>query len=142
MAKNETESIKLNFTSRLQYLDLVYKAINEISHLFGLSDKKTRHLSIAASEAVTNAILYGNCEDANKHVHVELKVFSDRIVVVVEDEGEKAFQYDSQVHGNIENKGHFDEKGRGIFIMKMYVDKLDYGRSSPGGTRVSLTKYF
>ncbi|HRQ79130.1 MAG TPA: ATP-binding protein [Gemmatimonadaceae bacterium] len=85
-------------------------------------------LPVALTEALSNAILRGNGEDAHKEVCVRVELRDDALVVEVEDEGQgfdlEACTEDPTTPENLER-----EDGRGLFLMRALVDRVENFRS-------------
>ncbi len=104
-----------------------------------LDNKKINDLSLSIAEAASNAIKHGNKSDKNKKVHVTVKIYSDRIVITLKDEGSGFILKDVPDPTLPENL--LKDSGRGIYIMKSFSDKLEFN-FTPSGTEVILTMKF
>ena len=72
-------------------------------------------------------------------VDVKFLLHSDRIEIEVRDSG-PGFDLES-VQGDITSPEHiFDLRGRGIFIMRSFMDEVRFSRLAAGGMRVHLRK--
>lgn len=82
------------------------------------------NLRVGLSEALANAMIYGNRKDPAKRVRVEAEVTADSVAVVVRDEG-AGFDPDAvpdpTLPENLERPG-----GRGIFLLRGLMDAVDY----------------
>lgn len=87
-------------------------------------------VSVAALQAVENAIVHGNGSDVSKKVRVECGTCRGGIYVEVADEGEG---FDFGRYGNLPVDE--SERGEGIFVMKSLADRMTF---SEGGRRVRL----
>lgn len=89
----------------------------------GLSARRARfNLRVALCEALANAILYGNAEDAAKHVHVHITVTEPQFLIEVQDEGtgfDPAALADISLPHDLEALG-----GRGLFLIRQLVDDV------------------
>ena len=88
---------------------------------------------VGLTEAITNAILYGNASDPDRTVRVELLVESGRVCARVTDEGggfDPGAVPDPRLPENIP-KPH----GRGIFLMQALMDEV---RFNAAGNSVTL----
>lgn len=101
----------------------------------GYSDDFTFAVKLALEEALTNAIKHGNREDPAKHVTVRYHIDPQRIVIRVADEG-PGFDPDA-VPDCRQAERLALPSGRGIMLMKHYMDEVCYDRS---GTEVWLIK--
>jgi len=79
---------------------------------------------VGLTEALSNAMLYGNGEDPGKRVRVELFVRNCSVVARITDEG-KGFDPralpDPTDPGNLLRAG-----GRGVFLMRKLLDEVRY----------------
>lgn len=82
------------------------------------------NLRVALSEALSNAVLYGNGADVSKHVHVELSVTRTAIIARVTDEG-PGFDY-ADVPDPTTPDGLLRTDGRGIFLMRNLLDEISF----------------
>lgn len=83
---------------------------------------------VALAEALSNAIICGNGEDARKEVRVRVDVREDVVIVEVEDEGQgfdlDACTVDPTTAANLER-----EDGRGLFLMRALVERVENFRA-------------
>jgi serine/threonine-protein kinase RsbW len=97
-------------------------------------------LQVALTEALSNAIICGNGEDARKVVYVRVELRDDALVMEVEDEGQgfdlEACTEDPTTPENLER-----EDGRGLFLMRALVDHVENfrARGRDQGNVVRLT---
>ncbi|MBI5763160.1 MAG: ATP-binding protein [Planctomycetes bacterium] len=92
-------------------------------------------IKLALEEAMTNAFRHGNKCDPCKCIHVRYAITPERIEIEVGDEGE-GFCPDEVPDPTLPefiDRPH----GRGIMLMKAYLDEVTYGDN---GTRVRLVK--
>lgn len=102
------------------------------------SDGDIDDIAIALTEAVSNAMIHGNKNDARKKIVIEISQKSDRMIMTVLDEG-KGFD-PNYVDNPLLPENLLKENGRGIFILKSLMDKIDYS-SSNYNTQIKLVKY-
>jgi serine/threonine-protein kinase RsbW len=84
----------------------------------------TLNFRVGVSEALANAMIYGNARDPAKRVRVEVELGSERVSVVVRDEGpgfDPSDVPDPTLPENIESAG-----GRGIFLIRELMDEVDF----------------
>jgi serine/threonine-protein kinase RsbW len=88
---------------------------------------------VGVTEALANAILYGNRGDPRKSVRVAVAVDASAVEVEVRDEGagfDPSIVPDPTLPENIERPG-----GRGIFLIRELMDEVHYG---PPGNSVRM----
>jgi serine/threonine-protein kinase RsbW len=100
----------------------------------GLSESQTADLTIALSEALANAAIHGNQLDPERPVVVEVRVAADEQAVIdIRDSG-PGFDH-RQVEDPTTESRVLMPAGRGVYLMRHLVDRLEYNRS---GNRVRL----
>ncbi|HEY6468058.1 MAG TPA: ATP-binding protein [Candidatus Acidoferrales bacterium] len=97
---------------------------------------KESDVRTALYEAMANAVTHGNREDAKKTVRVRCRYDEAQSVsIVVSDEGQG---FDPRAVPDPTQPENLEfEHGRGIFLMKAYMDEVHYEK---GGTEVHLVK--
>ncbi len=93
---------------------------------------------VGLTEALSNAMLYGNEQDPSKRVRVEVAVGEDAITARITDEGE-GFDPES-VHDPLAPENRLRPNGRGLFYMKRFMDEIDYSFEPGRGMEVTLKK--
>ena len=79
---------------------------------------------VGLTEALSNAMLYGNRSDPHKRVRVEVSVRVEEVTARVTDQGvgfDPALVPDPTLPDNISKPG-----GRGIFLMKSLMDEVQF----------------
>lgn len=125
-------------SSRLEYLDAVHRVSEEIGRAAGLTRTQAFELSLAVREAFVNALTHGNSLDCRKKVRLTYRVEGDAVRVSVGDEG-SGFSLE-RAPDPLAPDNLTRSEGRGIFLMRNYVDELKV-RPGPGrGAVVCLLK--
>lgn len=94
------------------------------------------NVRVALTEALSNAILYGNREDVTKGVRVRATMDERALVLEVEDEG-LGFDVDACTTDPTLEQNLIKEDGRGLFLMQCLMDRVE--RFSAPGNVVRLT---
>ena len=127
--------IEVEVPSDVRYIE---KIVDLVARQCATLSFSPRHCSlnvpVALSEALSNAILRGNREDPAKHVRVRAAFDDSELVVEVTDEG-SGFDLD-RPHDPTSPEHLEDEDGRGIFLMKRLMDRVE--RFTAGGNVVRL----
>ena len=90
-------------------------------------------LRVVLSEAISNAIVRGNCEDCNKWVDVRAELGPDVISVYVTDEG-PGFD-PSTIPEPIRPEQLDEANGRGLFLIRKLVDAVQF---NPQGNSICM----
>ena len=135
-------ALRLEFPSRLDMVDFVQVLSDQIGHAIDL-DADARHwVGVSVRESVVNAIRHGNAEDATKRVVVEFRLEpSDtpaELRVRVVDQGE-GFDL-AEVGDCLAPENILKSSGRGIFLMRCFMDAFTLHRAPEGGTEVLMVK--
>ena len=99
----------------------------------GLSESQRADLAIALSEALANAAIHGNQLRSECPVSVSARVVRDEATIEIRDCG-RGFDHEHVCDPTAESKVLMPG-GRGVFLMKHLVDRIEYNRS---GNRVRL----
>lgn len=114
----------------------VEEFVNYFAKDLGLSDEKLASLLLAVTEATTNAIIHANKSDKKKMVKVEATVEKSKLIVKIIDEG-RGFD-PSKIPDPTHPENLLKDSGRGVYLMRIYMDDLKYN-VTPEGTETILT---
>lgn len=103
-----------------------------LNESYGINQERFINFHIAVSEALINAIVHGNKENALKKVLVDIFENDDSIEVVIKDEGE-GFNV-NKLPDPTESENLHKEHGRGVYIMKMLTDGYECTTGEEGTT--------
>ena len=98
-------------------------------------------IGIAVRESVINAITHGNQNDAAKRVFVEFErgaAGSRALTIRVRDQGE-GFNPDL-LASPLDPENLLKPGGRGIFLIRSFMDDVRIERAEEGGMQIQMTK--
>jgi serine/threonine-protein kinase RsbW len=104
--------------------------LKKVNHVLHLDEILFHKLMISLTEAVNNAIVHGNKSNPGKKVHVQCEVVPGWLIVLVDDQG-KGFKPDS-VGNPLKKENLLKESGRGIFLMRTLMDRVEFEGSRSG----------
>ena len=130
------EKYHLEIDSDPNNLITVEEFVNYFCKDIQLPDEKLSDVLLAVTEATTNAIIHANKLDANKRVTIDVEVIDSKMIVKVKDEGE-GFE-PAAIPDPTEPENLLKDHGRGIYLMRVYMDDLEYKRT-PTGMMTILT---
>lgn len=123
-------------------LDFVQVVSDHVGRLAGLDDDSLHWVSVAVRESVVNAIKHGNKNDENKRVVVEFTATPartpDALVIRVQDEGE-GFDPE-EVADPLAPENILKSSGRGIFLIRSFMDDVQLRRGQHRGMEVRMVK--
>ncbi len=111
----------------IRRVEAFLKKVNLTAHLDEIQMHK---MMISVTEAVNNAIIHGNKSDQTKMVRVRCEVQPGSLVVFVRDEG-RGFQPE-KVRNPLQKKNLMRENGRGVFLMRTLMDKVEFEMGASG----------
>ena len=114
----------------------VEEFVNYFAKDLGLNDDQLSVLLLAVTEATTNAIIHANKCDASKLVSIRAHIEDSKLIVNVKDEG-KGFD-PSKIPDPTEPENLLKDSGRGVYLMKVYMDDVKYN-ITPTGMETILT---
>jgi len=125
----EIESDPNNLITVEEFVNYFCKDVN-------LPDEKLTNVLLAVTEATTNAIIHANKCNKNKKVTIDASVENSKLIIKIKDEGEG---FDpSSIPDPTEPENLLKDSGRGIYLMRVYMDDLQYNRT-PSGMEFVLT---
>ena len=136
MAESRQRIIKLEIPSEMKLIYVLDALVSEIVREMGFSEEAAEQINLAVVEASTNAIKHGNKNNPDKKVSLQFCIDEDKLTVVVKDEG-KGFNPD-EVPNPLAPENLFSASGRGIFLMRVSMDEVEY---NDNGTKVRMVKY-
>jgi serine/threonine-protein kinase RsbW len=118
-------AVELDIPSDVRYIeDIVAMVTRQCAQLAYAPRQLALNIPVALTEALSNAILYGNRVRADKHVHVRAEVDRERLVVEVSDEGAGFNLETSEIDPTIP-ENLLREDGRGLFLMRHLMDSVE-----------------
>ena len=111
------------------------KLLGELNAL-NLDDSTLFEIKLALEEALINAIIHGNKRNRDLPVSIDLSVKDGSIEITVEDTG-GGFDY-RKIPNPILDENMMKMGGRGVFLIKRLMDKVQYNEA---GNRITMVKH-
>jgi serine/threonine-protein kinase RsbW len=139
---HSAHTIRLEFASVFEMVDVVQVVSDHVGRMMGLDDDGLHWLGVAVRESVINAIKHGNANDARKRVHVEVAPLEAEsppgVWIRVRDEG-PGFD-PSCLPDPLAPENLLKTSGRGIFLIRSFMDEMHVRRAAEGGMEVVMVK--
>ncbi len=136
--KQGTHRIDISLPSDMRYLDLINTMFQEIAGGFEFEKDEVEEIAMSALEAVTNAMEHGNQLDPEKNVMITIEASPGTIWFRVSDQG-PGFDY-SHLDNPLEPENLLKTRGRGVFIMRAFMDSVQFEFVPNRGMAVTLQK--
>ncbi|MEN8223313.1 MAG: ATP-binding protein [Acidobacteriota bacterium] len=130
--------ISTNFVSNLKFTEFTVFILNFLKNILKISDDDMFKIEISLREVINNAIIHGNKSDPKKRVFLDFEWENRRLKLTVTDQNTEIIDF-NEINTRINSKDVLSLNGRGILIMKSYMDKVDFSNIDTG-TRVVLEK--
>jgi serine/threonine-protein kinase RsbW len=141
MTPNGHQIIRLEFTSAFEMLDFVQVVSDHLARSVGLDDDAMHWVGVAIRESVINAIKHGNRNDASKRVFVDFETWMrdvPELSIRVRDQGEG---FDPELVANpLDPENLLKSSGRGIFLIRNFMDDVRLQRAPEGGMEIRMLK--
>ncbi len=135
----EVRELHLELGSSLDSADAAELIVQRLAEQYGFSAEQVEHLGMAARESMVNAIVHGNGYSKEKHVRFSVVVGPDRITVTVRDEG-SGFN-PTEVPDPLSRENILRGSGRGLLLIRAFVDQVDIHPAEPTGTEIVMVKF-
>ena len=135
-----TLTTQLVLPSHIEAVADAAAAVTDFVRNCGVSEEAAFGIEMALREAVTNAMVHGNHEDESKSVEVVFNCHDNELEVEVRDQGEGFDPARVPDPTNAENL--LKTSGRGIFLMRTFMDEIEWLNRPDGGTTVRMRKRF
>jgi serine/threonine-protein kinase RsbW len=135
-------TVRLQIHSHFEMLDFVQVVSDRVGQLAGLDEDAVHWIGVAVRESVINAIKHGNRNDAAKLVFIEFETATraqvPELLIRVRDQGEG---FDPETVANpLEPDNLLKSSGRGIFLIRNFMDDVSLQRAPEGGMEIRMTK--
>jgi serine/threonine-protein kinase RsbW len=142
MTSNGQHIVRIEFTSAFEMLDFVQVVSDHMARDVGLDEDALHWVGVAIRESVINAIKHGNRNDAAKHVFIEFETATradvPELAIRVRDQGEG---FDPETIANpLEPENLLKSSGRGIFLIRNFMDDVQLQRAPEGGMEIRMVK--
>ncbi|MCC6586931.1 MAG: ATP-binding protein [Bryobacterales bacterium] len=125
--------------STLESVDRAEDIVVRAARSVGFDDDEQHQVGIAVRESMVNAVAHGNRYSARKKVRLQVSGGATGIVVEIDDEG-KGFDLD-EVPDPREGDNILRQSGRGLLMIRAFMDELEIKRREPQGTHVRMAKF-
>ena len=135
MAKRKQSTFRLTLASNPSHIHKVEVFLKKVDAVARLDEIQMHKVMVSLTEAANNAIVHGNGANPEKRVTVLCRILPGWMLFQVTDEG-RGFD-PSAVESPLREENLLRESGRGIFLMRTLMDKVEI-EPSRKGTEVRL----
>ena len=134
-----TETLERSLDSTLASVDRAEEIAVGAAQRAGFDDDDLMKIGMAVREGMVNAVVHGNRYNDKKKVRFRVAHGAERLQVTIADEGE-GFDFE-HLPDPLSPENLMATSGRGIFLIRSFMDEFRMRRLAPGGTEVTLVKH-
>lgn len=134
----ETQVIEVTLESSMKSVETAAEIVHRLCQYLRLGEDEENQIDMAVHESVINAVLHGNKNDSSKSVWLRFEADPSRIEIRVRDQG-AGFDPD-QIPSPLEAANLLRVSGRGIFLIRTFMDEFNVLNLHGQGTEVVMVK--
>lgn len=128
----------LTLESNFKSVEVAEEFLHSVMDDSPLEDAESHRVEMAVRESVINAIQHGNHCDESKKVELEINLTPTQLTIFVRDEGQ-GFDAAS-IPNPLEENNILKTSGRGIFIIRSFMDEFQVRRLPNDGNEIMMVK--
>jgi serine/threonine-protein kinase RsbW len=134
----QAKHLEVILDTHVESVNLAEEMCLRVAEAVGFSEDECYRIGMSVREGVINAFHYGNQEKPNKKIHLALDLTQEKMIIHVMDEG-KGFKL-SDVPDPLAEENLLSTSGRGIFLMRTFMDEFDVVAGRTGGAEIIMSK--
>jgi serine/threonine-protein kinase RsbW len=135
----ENKHLEVVLDTQVESVNLAEEMCLRVAEAAGFDEEVCYRIGMSVREGVINAFHYGNQERPEKKIHLAVDITSQKLVIHVMDEG-KGFKL-SDVPDPLAEENILSTSGRGIFLMRAFMDEFDVVPGATGGAEIVMSKW-
>ncbi|HEV2289675.1 MAG TPA: ATP-binding protein [Candidatus Acidoferrales bacterium] len=134
-----SQRIEVTLDTVLESVDLAEEIALRVAGESGFDEDDCHKIGMSVREGIINAYSYGNRQEHGRKIGMIIEIEERRLVVHIRDEGENFSLAD--VPDPLAEENLLRTSGRGIFLMRAFMDEFDIQRGPHGGTELVMSKW-
>jgi serine/threonine-protein kinase RsbW len=135
---HESDRVEVALETLLESVDRAEEISLRAAQSCGFGEDDCQKICLAVREGVVNAIRYGNRQQRDKKILLTCARHDDKFVVHILDQG-GGFDL-ADVPDPLAEENLLKTSGRGIFLMRTFMDEFAVFRPSGGGAELVMAK--
>jgi serine/threonine-protein kinase RsbW len=135
---SKPQRIEVVMETLIESIALAEEVAMRVATVAGFGDDDQYKIGLAVHEGVMNAFQYGNQQRRERKIHVTFELYEDRLVIHVVDQG-AGFRMED-VPDPREDENVLEDSGRGVLLMKAFMDEVEVQASAAGGAKLVMAK--
>ena len=134
----DSKHLEVTLETQVESINLAEEMCLRVAEAAGFGEDDCYRIGMSVREGVINAFHYGNQERPEKKIHLALDLTPDKMIIHVLDEG-KGFDL-SCVPDPLAEENLLSTSGRGIFLMRAFMDEFAVVPGRTGGAEIIMSK--
>jgi serine/threonine-protein kinase RsbW len=134
----DKKHLEITLDTHVESVNLAEEMCLRVAEAAGFGEDDCYRIGMSVREGVINAFHYGNQERPEKKIHVAVDLTTDKMIIHVVDEG-KGFDL-SSVPDPVAEENLLSTSGRGIFLMRAFMDEFEVVSGKTGGAEIIMSK--
>jgi serine/threonine-protein kinase RsbW len=134
----DNKHLEVVLDTQVESVNLAEEMCLKVAESAGFDEEMCYRIGMSVREGVINAFHYGNQERPEKKIHLAVDITPEKLVIHVMDEG-KGFKL-SDVPDPLAEENILSTSGRGIFLMRAFMDEFDVVPGTTGGAEIVMSK--
>src|SRR5260370_856650 len=135
---SDTKHLEMTLETQVESVNLAEEMCLRVAEAAGFGEDDCYRIGMSVREGVINAFHYGNEERPDKKIHLAVDLTADKMIIHVLDEG-AGFKL-SDVPDPLAEENLLSTSGRGIFLMRAFMDEFTVVSGRTGGAEIVMSK--
>jgi serine/threonine-protein kinase RsbW len=134
----DPKHLEITLETQVESVNLAEEMCLKVAEAAGFGEDDCYKIGMSVREGVINAFHYGNQERPEKKIHLAVDITNEKMIIHVLDEG-KGFSL-ADVPDPLAEENLLSTSGRGIFLMRAFMDEFDVVPGRTGGAEIVMAK--
>lgn len=134
----DPKHLEITLETQVESVNLAEEMCLRVAEAAGFGEDDCYKIGMSVREGVINAFHYGNQERPEKKIYLAVDLTVDKMIIHVLDEG-TGFSL-ANVPDPLAEENLLSTSGRGIFLMRAFMDEFDVVAGRTGGAEIVMAK--
>ncbi len=134
----EIKHLEITLETQVESVNLAEEMCLRVAEAAGFGEDDCYRIGMSVREGVINAFHYGNQERPEKKIYLAVDITAEKMIIHVLDEG-TGFAL-AAVPDPLAEENLLSTSGRGIFLMRAFMDEFDVVPGRTGGAEIVMSK--
>jgi serine/threonine-protein kinase RsbW len=134
----ESKHLEVTLETHVESVSIAEEMCLRVAEAAGFAEEECYRIGMSVREGVINAFHYGNQERPEKKIYLAVDLSDSKMTIHVVDEG-KGFDLRA-VPDPLAEENLLSTSGRGIFLMRAFMDEFSVVPGRTGGAEIIMSK--